>query len=94
MLAFMKDELHLHNHAVGSFIINEQELQVFASQLEFYSPPQKLLLMKHIHEDVLPTAYKHVMHLGPAHFQRIEAKMNELQTMAFSKKNYRIRSMV
>lgn len=85
MLAFMKDELHLHNHAVGSFIINEEELQVFASQLEFYSPPQKLLLMKHIHEDVLPTADKHVMHLGPAHFQRIEAKMNELQTMAFSK---------
>lgn len=36
----MKDELHLHNHAVGSFIINEQELQVFASQLQFYSPPK------------------------------------------------------
>lgn len=89
MLSFMKEQLHLPNDAIGNFIINEEEMAVLASQLEFLKSPKKLLLMKHIHEEALPPVDKCVLHLGPPYFDLIESKMAELHTMAFTREELR-----
>lgn len=85
LLSFMKDHLHLPNHAVGSFIVNEDEMTVLSSQLDLVKPPKKLLLMKHIDLDSLPPTDKRVLHLGPSYVELIESKMNEMDTLAFTK---------
>ncbi|GIP26690.1 hypothetical protein J23TS9_18200 [Paenibacillus sp. J23TS9] len=85
MLSFIKIELELPNDAVGGFIINEEEMGILSSQIEFFKPPKKLLLMKHLHQEALPPADHRVMRLGTSYFELIESKMKELQTMAFTK---------
>ncbi|MCM3339836.1 GNAT family N-acetyltransferase [Paenibacillus sp. MER TA 81-3] len=89
LLSFMKQQLQLPDDAVGSFIINEEEMALLASQLEFLKPPKELLLMKHVHQEALPQEDERVVHLGPSHFDQIESKMAELQTMAFTREELR-----
>jgi GNAT superfamily N-acetyltransferase len=85
VLSFMKKQLDLPNHAVGSVIVNEQVMEVLASQLKLVNSPKKLLLMKHIHKEALPPVDTSILHLGPTYFGLIESKMANLDTMAFSK---------
>lgn len=89
MLSFTKEQLHIPNNAVGNFIVNEEEMAVLGSQIEILKPSKKLLLMKHMHQGVLPPADKQVVHLGPPYFELIESKMTELQTMAFTRDELR-----
>ncbi|MEC0240306.1 GNAT family N-acetyltransferase [Paenibacillus dokdonensis] len=85
MLSFMREQLELPNDAVGSFITNEEEMEVLSQQIEFLKPSRKLLLMKHIHQEALPPEDQRVMRLGTPYFEHIESKMKELHTMAFTK---------
>ncbi|MBN3526867.1 GNAT family N-acetyltransferase [Paenibacillus apiarius] len=89
LLSFMKQELQLPDHTVGNFIINQDEMALLASQLDFLKPPKELLLMKHIHQEALPKEDGRVVHLGPSHYDRIESKMAELHTMAFTREELR-----
>lgn len=89
VLAFIKNDLHLPDDAAGSFIVHEEDMSDLCGQIAFVKPPEKLLLMKHIHHQMLPAADPRVQRLGSSHFKRIEAMMKGLGTMAFSKEELR-----
>ncbi|WP_227011847.1 GNAT family N-acetyltransferase [Paenibacillus lutimineralis] len=89
MLSFMNEQLNLPNDTVGNVIVNEEEMEALASQLEFHKSPKKLLLMKHIHKKALPPVDKRILHLGPPYFELIESKMADLGTIAFTKEELR-----
>lgn len=85
LLAYAKEQLQLPDDAIGSFIVNEAEMKSLASQLAFIQTPKQLLLMKHVDAEALPPMDKQVLHLGPPYYKKIESKMAELNTMAFSR---------
>ncbi|BFH59662.1 GNAT family N-acetyltransferase [Paenibacillus azoreducens] len=85
VLAFMKEQLDLPVEAIGNFIVHEQDMADLRDQIAFSTPPEKLLLMKHIHHQMLPSADPRVLRLGPADFGQIESMMKKLGTMAFTK---------
>ncbi len=84
VLAFTKKELRLPDEAIGNFIVHEEDMAALSGQMAFAKPPEKLFLMKHIHHQMLPAADPRVQRLEPSHFDRIEALMKKLGTMAFS----------
>jgi hypothetical protein len=94
VLAFTKKELRLPDEAIGNFIVHEEDMAALSGQMAFAKPPEKLFLMKHIHHQMLPAADPRVQRLEPSHFDRIEALMKKLGTMAFRPTSFSTLSMV
>lgn len=84
VLDFVKEDLSLPDGVTGNFIVHEEDMAGLSGQLAFAKPPENLLLMKHVHRQMLPPADSRVLRLEPSHFGRINAIMKELGTMAFT----------
>jgi len=85
VLAHLKQELDLPGNAEGSFIVHADEWQMLSPNVDVTKPPTEIWLMKYVNSEGLPLTAEEVIPLGPAHFDRIEDKLAEIQAMAFAK---------
>ncbi|MGG3281592.1 GNAT family N-acetyltransferase [Paenibacillus solani] len=85
VLAHIKQELNLPRSTEGSFIVHADEWKVLSPEVDVIKPPTEIWLMKHVNSESLPLTAEEVILLGPAHFDRIEDKLADIQAMAFAK---------
>ncbi|RJE86932.1 GNAT family N-acetyltransferase [Paenibacillus sp. 1011MAR3C5] len=81
----MQERLKLPQEAVGSCMVNEEDKHVLEEQLETVSPAAPIMLMKHRHPQALPPADEQVVRLEPGSYSRIESRLAEWNTMAFTR---------
>ncbi|MFF2888277.1 GNAT family N-acetyltransferase [Paenibacillus sp. NPDC057967] len=81
----MLERLKLPQEAVGSCMVNAEDKHLLEEQLEIISPATPIILMKHRHPEALPPVDEQVVRLEPESYNRIESRLAEWNTMAFTR---------